>query len=402
MPISIKTSGSWSNSTPYIKTTGSWSPAKQVFAKVNGTWQTVYTSAISDNFNRADSATLGVVPDSDYAWNDRRGLWQISGSAAYSSSLESSYPIADVDFSTQNVVIQATINPSATSQSSGKYGGGIAFWIVDSDNWWGAYNDVTVTTNTTYSCASTYNGKSLTSQVGTTCNYDYSATSTTTYETNCSHLSGSFYSRPSFARVVSGSFAEIRYNVCLSTSARGTYVASPGYCNTSGGSSAPATGKVGYYAAEGSGGYCYPESSWNSMPGYQQSNPTGTSYTCPSGGSLSGTTCLMSTSATGTTTSTYAHKLKLINSINSSIATVNTYNINDNTWVPANIKATINNNSITFNAYANDDNTGSSWTQSYTATSPNRGTKHGLLLAPKGDSAVTQATALDNFSLSAV
>lgn len=402
MPINIKNGGSWSNSTPFVKNSGSWSPAKQVFAKVGGVWQTVYTSAISDNFNRSDSATLGTVPDADYAWTNTRGSWQISGSVAYSSSLESNYPMADVDFNTQNVAIQATINSTGTSQSSGKYGGGISFWIVNDQNWWGAYNDVVVTNTTNYTCASTYNGKSLTSQVGQTCNYDYAATQTQVYETNCSHLSGSFYARPSFAKVVSGSFSEIRFNVCLSTSARGTYVASPGYCNTSGGSSTPATGKVGFYAPEGSGGYCYPQSSWDSMPGYQQSNYVRTDTTCPSGGSLSGTTCLMSTSATGTTTSSYAHKLKLINSINNSIAVVNTYNINDNTWIPANIKASISNNTITFNVYANDDNTGSSWTQVYTATNPNKGTRHGLILGPKGDSSVTQATSLDNFSLSAV
>jgi hypothetical protein len=53
-------------------------------------------------------------------------------------------------------------------------------------------------------------------------------------------------------------------------------------------------------------------------------------------------------------------------------------------------------------AYANDDNTGSSWIQAYTATGPNKGTRHGLVLGPKSDATVTQATSLDNFTLSAV
>ena len=387
MPINIKNGGSWSNSTPFIKNSGSWSPAKQVFAKVNGVWQTVYTSAISDNFNRADSATLGIVPETDYSWTDTRGLWQISGSAAYSSSLESSYPMADIDFNTQSVIVQARINPTGTSQSSGKYGGGIAFWIIDSQNWWGAYNDVAVTGTTNYTCASTYNGKSLTSQVGQTCNYDYSATASTTSTcagsttpiaglsnagtTNCS---GTGQSGPS----------------CWSGSRIGGYNTSccPCCANTSQRCPSGTTYYDGY-------GNCY---SNVSAAGYN----TSTSYSCPSGGTLSGTTCLLNTSATGTTTYSYSHKLKLINSINNSIAVVNTYTINDNSWIPANIRASISNNTITFNAYANDDNTGSSWTQSYTAVNPNKGTRHGLLLGPKGEATVTQATALDNFSLSAV
>ena len=60
------------------------------------------------------------------------------------------------------------------------------------------------------------------------------------------------------------------------------------------------------------------------------------------------------------------------------------------------------NNTITLRAYANDDNTGSSWVQTYTATTPTKGTRHGLVLGPKSDATVTQATSLDNFTLSAV
>ena len=388
MPINIKNGGTWSNGTPFIKNSGSWSTAKQVFAKVGGVWQTVYTSAISDNFDRDNSSTLGTVPDTDYAWNDTRGLWQISSSAAYSPSLESAYPIADIEFSTQNVMIQATINATGTSQSSGKYGGGIAFWIVDSENWWGAYNDTVRTGTTTYSCASTYNGKTLTSQVGTTCNYDYSATATTT-----STCTGSTIAIAGLSNAGTSSCAGTGSSgpSCWSGSQIGTYTTSCGPCCAPGSGTRCPSGTT-YYDGYGR---CYNNVS---SAGYS----TSTSYSCPSGGTLSGTTCLLNTTATGTTTYSYSHKLKLINAINNSIAVVNTYTINDNVWIPANIKATISNNTITFNAYANDDNTGSSWNQVYTAISPNKGTKHGLLLAPKGDENVTQATSLDNFSLSAV
>jgi hypothetical protein len=110
----------------------------------------------------------------------------------------------------------------------------------------------------------------------------------------------------------------------------------------------------------------------------------------------------MNNSATESTTYSYSHRVKLINSIAGSIATINTYTVNDNTWIPANISVSTSNNTITLNAYQNDDNTGSSWNQVYTASSPNRGTKHGLIVAPKSDAIVSQATELDNFTLSAV
>jgi hypothetical protein len=167
MPINAKVSGSWSNGTPFIKTSNTWSTAKQVFAKVNGTWQTVYTSSISDNFNRADSASLGNVPDTDVAWTQTDGTWQIVSNKVSTSTSASTYPMIDVEFNSQNVLVGANINETGTSQSSGKYGAGIAFWIVDATNWWAAYNDAVLTGTTTFTCASTYNGKPLQSGQGT-------------------------------------------------------------------------------------------------------------------------------------------------------------------------------------------------------------------------------------------
>jgi len=108
-----------------------------------------------------------------------------------------------------------------------------------------------------------------------------------------------------------------------------------------------------------------------------------TSYSCPSGGTLNGQTCNMSNTASETTTYSYSQKIKLINSINNSVAVVNTYTVNDNVWIPANIQVTTSNNTVTLRAYANDDNTGSSWVQTYNATNPNKGTKHGLVLGSK-------------------
>ena len=400
MPINAKIGGSWSNGTPFIKTSNSWSTAKQVFAKVNGTWQTVYTSSISDNFNRVNSSDLGNVPDTDTLWTKRSGSWSISNNKVATSTSAANHPFIDVEFSTQNVLVGANINATGTSQASGKYGAGIAFWIVDSENWWAAYNDVVTTGTIVYTCASTFNGKPLQSGQGTaTCVYDYAATATTTPgSTFCSSGVGPRDFR-SVSNVTSAgcTVGYIASNVCITATRNGGYPTNIGPCG-SGGTSANNTpcpsGTVGWDGF----GNCYSNTTF-SQP---SSNPPTTSYSCPSGGTLSGTTCLMNNSATQSTTYSYSHRVKLINSIAGSIATINTYTVNDNTWIPANISVSTSNNTITLNAYQNDDNTGSSWNQVYTASSPNRGTKHGLIVAPKSDAIVSQATELDNFTLSAV
>lgn len=386
MPINGKVNGSWVNGTPLVKTSNAWSPAKQVFAKVNGVWQTVYTSSISDNFNREDSASLGLVPDTDYTWSQIDGTWSILSNKAYSSTSASEYPLAAVEFNSQNVAIGTTINATGTSQASGNYGAGIAFWVVDSANWWGAYNDVTRTGTVTYTCASTYNGQPLVGQNGSVCTYDYSATATTTYVCN--------YNTTNIAGLSNAGTSSCSGNgqgsSCWSGTRVGGYNTSCGPCCATTSQRCPAgtTFYDGY-------GNCYGSVTLRST------SPS-TSYSCPSGGTLNGQTCNMSNTASETTTYSYSQKVKLINSINNSVAVVNTYTVNDNVWIPANIQVTTSNNTVTLRAYANDDNTGSSWVQTYNATSPNKGTKHGLVLGPKSDSNVTQATSLDNFTMSAV
>jgi hypothetical protein len=296
----------------------------------------------------------------------------------------------DVEFNTQNVLVGANINATGTSQSSGKYGAGIAFWIIDATNWWAAHTDAVLTGTTAFTCASTFNGKPLQSGQGTaTCVYDYDATATSTPGSEfCSAGTGA----ASFARWNGTTTDQVKYNVCI-TATRDNNPASstsPLGCRSFGG--------FKFYRPIGNTNECY--RSFDTIA--PSSNPPTTSYSCPNGGTLSGTTCLMNNSATQSTTYAYSHKVKLINSIAGSVAVVNTYTVNDNTWIPANISVSTSNNTITLRAYANDDNTGSSWTQLYTATGPNKGTRHGLMLGPKSDAIISQATSLDNFTLSAV
>lgn len=404
MPINAKVNGSWSNGTPFVKTSNTWSTAKQIFAKVNGTWQTVYTSSISDNFNRADSASLGNVPDTDVAWTQTDGSWSILTNKVSTSTSASTYPMIDVEFNTQNVLVGANINATGTSQSSGKYGAGIAFWIVDATNWWAAHTDAVLTGTTTFTCASTYNGKALQSGQGTaTCVYDYSAdvisTPGSTYCASGQGAADGIGPRDfrSVSNVTSGNctVGYIASNVCPPTR-NGQYPTSVGPCGPNGTQASNTPCPSGTVAWDGYGN-CYSNTNF-SQP---SSNPATISYSCPVG-TLSGTTCLLSNSASVTTSYAYSHKVKLINSIAGSVAVINTYTVNDNTWIPANISVSTSNNTITLRAYQNDDNTGSSWIQAYTATTPTKGTRHGLMLGPKSDAVVTQATSLDNFTLSAV
>lgn len=391
MPINAKVNNSWANGTPFIKTSNSWTSAKQVFAKVNGTWQTVYTSSISDNFNRANSANLGNVPDTDFTWTQTDGSWSINTNRVESVTSAASYPMIDVNFNTQNVALGVNINATGTSQASGKYGAGIAFWIVDATNWWGAFNDVVLTGTTTFTCASTFNGKPLQSGQGTaTCVYDYAATATSVPGSeSCSQGTGPV---ASFARynVSTKTTDVVKYNVCITASPASPFqVSSPLSC--------PGT-SFKYYRPIGSVNHCY--TSHNTDP--PDVSPPTIVYSCPSGGTLSGTTCLMSNSATTGTSYSYSQKVKLVNSVNNSVATIDTYTLNNDTWVPANILVSTSGNTITLRAFSNDDNTGSSWIQTYVANNPSKGSRHGLMLGPRADENVTQATSLDNFTLSAV
>ena len=391
MPINAKTGDSWVNGTPYIKTSGSWSPAKQVFAKIDGTWQTVYTSSVFDDFNRANSGSLGTIPSSDYVWTNTDGSWQILNNKAYTATSASAYPMADVEFSSQNVSASISFNTNGVSQSSASanYGAGIAFWIVDSQNWWAVYNDATLNGSTVYTCASTYNGKPLQSGQGTqTCVYDYAATASTSTSYYCS--AGTLYSNFSSSTSPYTSSTTV-YNVCVTATQVAT-ASLPSNC--------PKYSNTVFYVSDGSvpgGNRCF-----NSFSYQGQSSSTSTTYSCPSGGSLSGTTCLLSISATTSTNYSYVHKLKLINSISNSIAQVQEYTLNTDTWVPASLQISTNNTALTIRAYANDDLTGSSSIQTYTATGDNRGTRHGVMIGPKGDSLLNQASSIDNFAISAV
>lgn len=396
MPISIKNNGNWSNGVPYVKVNGGWQGAKQVYSKINGVWTIVFSSAISDNFNRINNTVLGTIPETDSVWENTRGTWGINTNKATTSTVASNYPMATIDFNTENIEVSAKLNENGETQANAQSGNGVSFWTVDNNNWWMAHSDTTRTqTGTTYTCASTYQGYPLTSGQGTTtCTYSYTSTSPIT--STSYFCSSGFGPVNSFATVVSGSFTTIVYNVCITASRKtsvgitGGPINQPGYVNTPG-----ECGNPGYYQPSGSGGYC-----WNSFSYINRSSSTSiTGYNCDSGfTNTSGSTCTATISATANPVYSYSHQVKVIRSVLGSVTTIQTWGISD-TWPIAHIKANVSGDVITVTVASNDDGSGITSTNAITTSGANKGTRSGIAVAP---SSYGSATQIDNFTLSAL
>jgi hypothetical protein len=124
------------------------------------------------------------------------------------------------------------------------------------------------------------------------------------------------------------------------------------------------------------------------------SNVTTTNYTRSSATNVTNTTYTR-TSASNLTTTTYGYNLRLIKSVGGTVSTA-TGDISLTSAAVA-IKVTTSGNDIVAQAYSDTELTitlGSAI--SYTATSPVKGTAHGILKAP---SAYGQGSTVDNFSV---
>ena len=87
---------------------------------------------VVESFVRSDSSSLGKT-SSGGTWTNIRGAWAIVANKASTSTAASSYPLSVLTFTQEDVTISVGgVGP----------GMGTAFWVTDSDNWWGAYVDV--------------------------------------------------------------------------------------------------------------------------------------------------------------------------------------------------------------------------------------------------------------------
>jgi len=187
MPIIIKKDGSWVNANPYVKDNGQWYQAKQGWAKVDGTWTLMYTSAALDDFNRINNTNIGTIPETDYVWTKTNGDWSISNQQVTSSTAPSSYPLLTINYGNPDAVLSVKLNDQGSSAANSYYGGGVAFWASDANNWWAAHSNAVQTTN--YVCPSTiqltsktatYSSGSIDTSGSGTCTYIYGTTTTTT------------------------------------------------------------------------------------------------------------------------------------------------------------------------------------------------------------------------------
>jgi len=134
MPGYIKVGGAWKSvATTYTKVNGVWKQNLTGFVKVAGAWKQFIASGITDLFNRANSSGSLGTSLSGQAWTNLRGVWNIVSNKAQSSSGGSNYPMATIDLAT-------TQNANATASITGA-GAGIAFWVTDTNSWWVAATD---------------------------------------------------------------------------------------------------------------------------------------------------------------------------------------------------------------------------------------------------------------------
>jgi hypothetical protein len=226
-----------------------------------------------------------------------------------------------------------TENVSVKSTTDNTHAGvGVSFWVTDANNWWGAHSKKVSTTGTPYICPS---GGTLS---GTNCNYTYGATAS---------VNQTYY-----------------------------YFCPPGYffhgicCQLNGHEWVGCIGP-------------------NHAPG-----PVTTTYSCPSGGSLSGTTCYASYAASLTTY--YVHTLETVKSTAGSVSTVNSTTI-ANTTNNSDYVGFVRANTGVSSAVVTAQMTSGGAVASYTAPSgtPAKSKKHGMLAGPSTLNAGTTITTFD-------
>lgn len=319
-----------------------------VTAKVYGLLSALVVK-IQDSFNRTNNASSLGTTDTGQVWTNTRGTWGISGSLASTSDAGSTYPLASVLVGKTNNTVSANITNG---------GPGVAFWVTDANSWWASsvdYNSVSTTTSVPYSyCGGGYSSYQNPCPCGGTCSYQQAYYYQRTASTNTT------YSCPGGGTVI------------------------------------------------GSGCYQYDES----ILGYYYLGPatptTTTTYTCNSstsptndvgcGYTLSTTLYCCQTLLTGTnsvTTTTYYTTLKLYSSVSGTVGVQSSLQIavsNSAYQTADKIQTSTSNNSIIVRGYSGASQLGGAL--SFTATSPTKGPRTGIIRTPAVDNA---GSTVDNF-----
>jgi hypothetical protein len=124
--------------------------------------------AFTDSFTRTDNPST-LQGSGTKSWFNTRGTWAISSNKASTATAPATYPLASIK--TGSTYATAKIGFGTAS----KHGWGVAFWLADNANWYGAVTDRTyVQTSyqtTYYTCSNggTYCGNGYCSQPGIIC-----------------------------------------------------------------------------------------------------------------------------------------------------------------------------------------------------------------------------------------
>ena len=450
MPGSIKVNGSQrAVATPYIKVSGNWRQVAAGYIKVNGSWRVWHTAEIVDNFNRVNSSTLGTASNGVAVWSTLRGSWGIVSSVASSSTAAADYAIATTP------ITKATQNYQINIDTPTGAGTGVAFWVTNTNNWWGAvtWQETTsfytcpnggtlsgtscitgsssypATANTTstdlgavvYTCPS---GGTLSGTFCITGSTQYAATATTTTTSTNPTTATTYYKTqtlgpnctssancPDGAPCINGKCTydigcDVGNNPESSTPT--SCSTQTVYCTT--GTYNPFTGKCDststtYSCPNGGdleGTQCIVTSGYEASASCPSGgSPSGgrcisstTTYSCPNGGTLSGTSCVTTTSYPATLSSGVNYQTRIIQSVS---GTVSVRASQTTTGEVKSLRVSTVGNQISVISYLSAGQTGTNTTLTHTPTSPAITNLLGIIKSP---SSTNQASTVDNFRAS--
>lgn len=123
----------------------------------------------ADDFNRANSTDITAAGKK---WTETSGDWAITSNQLTTSTAASSYPIATLRTNTKNATVKV-------DRANGD-GWGVAFWVVDQNNWFAANTEMTQSSTQNAATSGSYQ---QTQFIGNTCSggKSYNGVSTGTY-----------------------------------------------------------------------------------------------------------------------------------------------------------------------------------------------------------------------------
>ena len=258
-------------------------------------------------------------------WKAIKGTWNSTGTSVTSTDAENTYPLSTIVMSSNNYTASASVTG----------GTGLSFWVTDADNWYATTSYITSSTsnvcdqnfveNTSNppsgSCCSSTNSRVVTSYPcnqnyvqntsnppsGSCCSgisytaatsaytyyytysaswqsaYSYSYTYGASYQSPYSYTYGATWNA-GYSYTASSSYTPQSY-CCGTTQLTKTYTERVNGISKCGQCSGPCTDSYSF-------SQCCP--SGTTISGSSCYYPGSTTYSCPSGGSVSGTTCVVS------------------------------------------------------------------------------------------------------------